>query len=107
MDEVIFAGNSRRRPLGMAEVTLTFDNSDGALATPFTEVAVTRRAYRSGDGEYFLNRSQVRLRDVMDLLIGAAKRGDQHVLLMQHSEKLSEQDRPGCRPGLARALNRR
>jgi chromosome segregation protein len=83
MDEVIFAGNSRRRPLGMAEVTLTFDNSDGALATPFTEVAVTRRAYRSGDGEYFLNRTQVRLRDVMDLLIGTGLGPDASAIISQ------------------------
>jgi len=70
MDAVIFAGNNRRRPLGMAEVTVTFDNSDGALATPFAEVSVTRRVYRNGEGEYFLNRTQVRLKDVVDLLLG-------------------------------------
>ena len=83
MDEVIFAGNSRRRPLGMAEVTLTFDNADGALATPFTEVAVTRRAYRSGDGEYFLNKTQVRLRDVMDLLLGTGLGPDASAIISQ------------------------
>ncbi|MBV8264522.1 MAG: AAA family ATPase, partial [Candidatus Eremiobacteraeota bacterium] len=70
MDDVIFAGNTERRPLGMAEVTLTFDNSDGALATPFAEIAITRRAYRSGESEFFLNKSQVRLRDITDLLLG-------------------------------------
>ncbi len=70
MDDVIFAGNSQRRPLGMAEVTLTFDNSDGALPTPFAELAITRRAYRSGESEFFLNKSQVRLRDITDLLLG-------------------------------------
>ena len=70
MDDVIFAGNSQRRPLGMAEVTLTFDNTDGALPTPFAELAITRRAYRSGESEFFLNKSQVRLRDITDLLMG-------------------------------------
>ena len=70
MDDVIFAGNSQRRPLGMAEVTLTFDNADGALPMPFAEVAITRRAYRSGESEFFLNKSQVRLRDITDLLMG-------------------------------------
>ncbi|HEV2038069.1 MAG TPA: chromosome segregation protein SMC [Candidatus Eremiobacteraceae bacterium] len=70
MDDVIFAGNSQRRPLGMAEVTLTFDNADGALPTPFAELAITRRAYRSGESEFFLNKSQVRLRDITDLLLG-------------------------------------
>ena len=70
MDDVIFAGNTARRPLGMAEVTLTFDNSDGALATPFSETAITRRVYRTGESEFFLNKSQVRLRDITDLLLG-------------------------------------
>ena len=70
MDDVIFAGNTNRRPLGMAEVTLTFDNTDGALSTPFAEVAITRRGYRSGESEFFLNKSQVRLRDITDLLLG-------------------------------------
>lgn len=83
MDEVIFAGNSRRRALGMAEVTLTFDNADGALSTPFNEVAVTRRVYRSGDGEYFLNRTQVRLRDVMDLLLGTGLGPDASAIISQ------------------------
>ena len=70
MDDIIFAGNANRRPLGMAEVSLTFDNSDGALATPFTEIAITRRAYRTGESEFFINKTAVRLRDITDLLLG-------------------------------------
>jgi len=70
MDDVIFAGNAHRRPLGMAEVTLTFDNSDGALATPFSEIAITRRAYRTGESEFFINKTAVRLRDITDMLLG-------------------------------------
>ncbi len=69
MDDVIFAGSSLRRPMGMAEVTLTLDNSDGALPMPFSEIALTRRAYRSGESEFFLNKSAVRLRDITDLLM--------------------------------------
>ena len=83
MDEVIFAGNNRRRPLGMAEVTLTYDNSDGQLATPFSEVALTRRAYRTGEGEYFINKSQVRLRDVIDLLLGTGLGPDASAIISQ------------------------
>src|ERR1700736_1395508 len=60
MDEVIFAGNNRRRPLGMAKLTLTFENADAKLPAAFAEVAVTRRVYRTGESEYFLNRTQVR-----------------------------------------------
>ena len=70
MEDVIFAGNTSRKPLGMAEVTLTFDNHDGALPIEFREVSITRRAYRAGDSEYFINRNHVRLRDVVELLMG-------------------------------------
>lgn len=83
MDEVIFTGNNHRRPLGMAEVTLTFDNADGALPTPFAEIAVTRRVYRSGESEYFLNRAQVRLRDIMDLLLGTGLGPDASAIISQ------------------------
>ncbi len=69
-EDVIFAGNERRKPLGMAEVVLTFDNSDGALKLDASEVQITRRAYRAGESEFFLNRQSVRLRDVIELLMG-------------------------------------
>jgi chromosome segregation protein len=69
-EDVIFAGNDRRKPLGMAEVALTFDNSDGALKIDATEVQITRRAYRAGESEFFINRQSVRLRDVIELLMG-------------------------------------
>ncbi len=70
MEDVIFAGNRSRKPLGMAEVSLTFDNADHALPIDFNEVQITRRAYRAGESEFFINRSAVRLRDVIDLLMG-------------------------------------
>jgi chromosome segregation protein len=70
MEDVIFAGNTTRKPLGMAEVTLTFDNEDHALPLDFTQVQITRRAYRAGESEYFINRNHVRLRDVVELLMG-------------------------------------
>jgi chromosome segregation protein len=70
MEDVIFAGNTSRKPLGMAEVSLTFDNSDRALPLDFEEVQITRRAYRVGESEFFINRSAVRLRDVIELLMG-------------------------------------
>src|SRR5579864_2124553 len=70
MEDVIFAGNNARKPLGMAEVSLTFDNSDRALPLDFEEVQITRRAYRAGESEFYINREQVRLRDVHELLMG-------------------------------------
>jgi chromosome segregation protein len=70
LEDVIFAGNDKRKPLGLAEVALTFENADRRLPVDFAEVEITRRAYRAGESEYFINRSQVRLRDVVDLLMG-------------------------------------
>lgn len=66
--DVIFNGSSRRKPLGYAEVTLLFDNEDGALPVPTSEVAITRKLTRSGDSEYQINRQTCRLRDILDLL---------------------------------------
>ncbi|MCW5939563.1 MAG: chromosome segregation protein SMC [Fimbriimonadaceae bacterium] len=66
--EVIFAGSSKRKPVGYAEVTLHFDNEDGGLPIETPEVTVTRRLERSGDSDYFINRRSCRLKDVYDLL---------------------------------------
>ncbi len=70
MEDVIFLGNDQRKPLGLAEVSITFDNTDGRLPIEFAEVEITRRAYRAGEIEYYINRNQCRLRDIMDLLMG-------------------------------------
>lgn len=70
MEDVIFAGNEKRKPLGLAEVSITFDNSDRRLPIDFTEVEITRRAYRAGEIEYYINRNQCRLRDILELLMG-------------------------------------
>ena len=67
MEAVIFNGTAKRRPLGMAEVTLTIENSSGILPTSFSEVAITRRLYRSGESEYLINRTPSRLRDIHEL----------------------------------------
>ena len=66
--DMIFAGGQRRARAGMAEASLTLDNADGWLPIEFSEVTVTRRAYRSGENEYLLNGSRVRLRDIAALL---------------------------------------
>ena len=67
--DVIFAGTDKRKPLGMAEVKLTVDNSDGTLPINFAEVTVTRRIYRSGESQYLLNNSPCRLKDVVELFL--------------------------------------
>lgn len=68
-EDVIFAGSDQRAPLGMAEVSLTIDNADGALPIDYSEVVISRRLFRSGQSEYLINGSVVRLKDVADLLI--------------------------------------
>ena len=65
--DVIFAGSSKRKPMGMAEVTLTVDNEDRFLPLDFSEVSVTRRIYRNGDSEFLLNKVACRLKDIADL----------------------------------------
>jgi chromosome segregation protein len=77
MTDVIFKGSSSRPALSVAEVTLVFDNAEGALAERGAEVAITRRLYRSGEGEYLIDGGKVRLKDVKDLLFdtGLGSRG--------------------------------
>lgn len=67
-EDMIFAGTSRRPQLGMAEVIMTFDNTSNWLPIDFSEVTICRRAYRSGENQYLINGSRVRLRDVLELL---------------------------------------
>ncbi len=69
LEDVIFAGSEKRKPLGMAEVSLTFDNSCGTLPVEYSEVTITRRAYRSGESEYFINRHPCRLKDIYELFL--------------------------------------
>lgn len=68
MEDVIFAGSVNRRPLGVAEVSLVFDNSDGLLALDYNEVTITRRIFRSGDSEYYINKTPCRLKDIHEML---------------------------------------
>ena len=69
MEDVIFGGTQKRSSVGFAEATLTLDNSDRALAYDADEVMVTRRYYRSGDGEYYINKQSARLRDIHELFM--------------------------------------
>ncbi|MDR0406007.1 MAG: chromosome segregation protein SMC, partial [Clostridiales bacterium] len=69
MQDVIFAGTQKRKPLGFAEVTLVIDNADKKLAIAYDEVTVTRRVYRSGESEYFINKASCRLKDIHELFM--------------------------------------
>src|SRR2546430_5363457 len=81
MEDVIFQGSTGRRPVNVAEVSLVFDNTDGTLPIAYQEVLVTRRLSRSGQSEYLLNRSPVRLRDIQDLLRGTGLGADAGVVM--------------------------
>lgn len=69
MESIIFTGSAKRKQLGMAEVTLTFDNSDRSLDLDYDEVSVARRLFRSGDSEYSINGARCRLMDITDLVV--------------------------------------
>jgi len=77
MEDVIFAGSTQRRPVGMAEVSLIFDNATGIFPLDFREITITRRVYRDGDGQYLINNASCRLKDIQELFMdtGAGKEG--------------------------------
>ncbi|HEY9418295.1 MAG TPA: AAA family ATPase, partial [Pseudonocardia sp.] len=83
MEDVIFAGTAQRQPLGRAEVTLTIDNSDGALPIDYSEVSITRRMFRDGAGEYEINGNHCRLLDIQELLSDSGIGREMHVVVGQ------------------------
>src|SRR6266446_3391815 len=83
MVDVIFNGSATRRPLNSAETTLVFDNSDGQLPIDAAEVHITRRVYRSGEGEYLINHQPSRLRDIRDLFAGTGAATEAYSVIEQ------------------------
>ncbi|MBE6051150.1 MAG: chromosome segregation protein SMC [Clostridium sp.] len=77
MEDVIFAGTQFRKPVGLAQVSLTLDNEDGSLSTEYNEVTVSRRIFRSGETEYLINGTKCRLKDITQLFMdtGIGKEG--------------------------------
>ena len=77
MEDVIFAGTQYRKPVGLAQVSLTLDNTDGALTSDYNEITVSRRIFRSGETEYLLNGTKCRLKDITQLFMdtGIGKEG--------------------------------
>ncbi|HEX7063622.1 MAG TPA: AAA family ATPase, partial [Bacillales bacterium] len=69
MEDIIFGGSDAKKPLNVAEVTLTLDNEDQYLPLDYNEISVTRRVYRSGDSEYLINKQPCRLKDIVDLFM--------------------------------------
>lgn len=83
MEDVIFCGSEKRKPLGFAEVTITMDNSDKSLKLDFDEVSVTRRVYRSGESEYYINKAACRLKDIHELFMDTGLGRDGYSIIGQ------------------------
>ena len=85
MDDIIFGGADSRKPMGYAEVSVTFDNRDAEnrLDCMYDEVTVTRRYYRSGDSEYYINRQAVRLKDIYELFMNTGVGRDGYSIIGQ------------------------
>lgn len=96
-EDVIFAGSDKRAQLSMAEVVLTLDNRDGELPIPYGEITVTRRAFRSGESQYLINGSRVRLKDVQQLV---APLGQSYTIIGQGLVDAALSQRPEERRGL-------
>jgi chromosome segregation protein len=83
MADVIFNGSASRRSFGVAEVTMTFDNARGRLGMDAPEVQITRRVYRTGEGEYLINGQICRLKDIKDLFLGSGAGTDAYCIIAQ------------------------
>ena len=100
MEDVIFAGSSARKPVGVAEVDLVLDNSDGTLPVDYDEVAITRRMYRSGESEYLINGVACRRMDVLDILHDSGLGTGTHSIISQGNLDSILQSRPEDRRAL-------
>lgn len=100
MEDVIFAGSSKKAALGRAEVSLTIDNSDGTLPIDFAEVTITRTLFRSGESEYALNGVSCRLLDIQELLSDTGVGRQQHVIVSQGQLAAILDSRPEDRRGV-------
>ncbi len=81
MEDVIFNGTRNRKPLGMADVSLTIENTKGILPSEYKEVVITRRVYRSGESEYYLNKTLCRLKDIKDLFMDTGMGSDAYSVI--------------------------
>src|SRR5262245_54106656 len=81
MEDVIFNGTKNRKPLGLAEVSLTIENTKGILPTEYSQVTIGRRVYRSGESEYLLNKVPCRLKDIQDLFMDTGMGADAYSVI--------------------------
>ena len=83
MEDVIFCGSEKRKPQGFAEVTIVLDNSDHSMNIDYSEVSVTRKVYRSGESEYYINKTPCRLRDISELFMDTGLGRDGYSIIGQ------------------------
>ena len=83
MVDIIFNGTAKRAPLNMAQVSMVFDNASRQLPLDFNEITVTRKIFRSGESEYYLNKVQCRLRDIRDLFLDTGIGGEGYAIIDQ------------------------
>ncbi|MBI5597854.1 MAG: AAA family ATPase [Elusimicrobia bacterium] len=100
MVSVIFAGTARRNPMNLCEVTLTFDNAQSLLPVQYSEVQVARRLFRSGESEYWLNKTQCRLKDIRELFLDTGIGNDGYAIIDQGQVDFMVKSKPEERRSL-------
>lgn len=83
MEDVIFAGSDKKKASGFAEVTLVLDNSDKGIDMDFNDISITRRMFRSGESEYYINKTQCRLKDITEMLMDTGVGKDSYSIIGQ------------------------
>ncbi|MFX3624626.1 MAG: chromosome segregation protein SMC [Ectobacillus sp.] len=100
MEDIIFAGSDSRKSLNVAEVTLTLDNEDQCLPLEYNEVSVTRRVYRSGDSEFYINKQLCRLKDIVDLFMDSGMGREAFSIISQGKVEEILSSKPEDRRGI-------
>lgn len=83
LEDVIFAGSRSKKPMGMAEVSITLDNYDKFIPIEYSEICIVRRAFRSGESEFYLNKTSCRLKDIQELLMDTGIGKDGYSIISQ------------------------
>lgn len=100
MPDVIFSGSAKRKPLNIAEVTLVLDNEQRYLPLDFSEVSVTRRLHRSGDSEFFINKKNCRLKDIVELFMDSGLGKESFSIISQGKVEAIFNSKPEDRRGI-------